>query len=238
MSENQSHLNRFKELVGAVREVLIIVIVGALFFFPRFIGRTMDAAGIISFKGLGVELQRSYEESLEVGVQLQTVNNQVDDLSDLVDSLSAELMTCDSNEKVSSLLENVKKSVETSKSTVQEQTEKAMVRAVETKKSLEATISEDVQFYEGWLNIGHFKNSTWKGTQTLDIGDKVGPEDLLMNEPYTLNQDFWLNSGIPKPPFYKIPDAVTILKEGTKVEILKVENVGRNKIWARVRTVN
>nr|WP_321406497.1 hypothetical protein [uncultured Carboxylicivirga sp.] len=86
----------------------------------------------------------------------------------------------------------------------------------------------------GWIYVGHFKNNTFANTRKLST-DKIPQK----GSEYVLIEDSYLRESRPKAPFYKIPDQIMLLLNGTKVKVLDVEpDVGFDKVWIEVEVLD
>ena len=84
---------------------------------------------------------------------------------------------------------------------------------------------------EGWMYLGTFKDRTWKARQ-LDIG---GTLPAVQSE-YVVLDDTYLRTGKPSFPLYKLSEAIGVAKKGDRVLITEIDpDVGKNRVWARVR---
>jgi len=116
-----------------------------------------------------------------------------------------------------------------------------IAKVEEDKVSIEAVtdvLLKDTKEFEvqsGWIYIGYQPSSGWD-YRTIEINPN---EDVIEGTEYTLNTNVILRG--KKPNFtifgYKFGNSMGYLDKGQKIILIDVVSVGRNKIWANVKTI-
>lgn len=86
---------------------------------------------------------------------------------------------------------------------------------------------------QGWIYVGHIINGKYGDTNKINIDSGFPKKD----KEYLIIKDSFIREGYPNFPLYKIPKSTSILAIGSKILIIEYKNIGRDKIWAKVKVL-
>ena len=224
MSENKTTgVSRVKEYIGLIREVLVVLIVLAIFLLPDQINSTLNHIGITEFDFLGLKAKIEKEANLETLTELENFKELNSEYQSAIDSLIEQLGACDSNSEVSNYLDSLQGSFNKSNLMIEAKSQ-MLASQIETQQTiLERKYKAPVE-KSGWLFVG--KISEDKSKWLADSPRNIKPiaaniSDIKALELVTKNEVYLREEGSPLERNQAPIKAV--IPSNTKLEVKDIE---------------
>ncbi len=241
MTENKTAaVSRIKEIMGLVREVLVVLIVLAIFIFPDQINSTLSHIGITEFDFLGLKAKIKKEANLETLTELENFKELNSEYQYAIDSLMEQLVVCDSSNGVRVYLDSLQGSFNKSNRMIEAKSQ-MLASQIETQQIiLEAKYKSPVE-KSGWLFVGKINEAKTKWL--LDSPKNIKPiagdiEDIQQLVITTKNEVYLREEGNPlernKAPIK------AVLPSNTKLKVIDIDfshaKGGGWFVWVNVKS--
>lgn len=179
---------------------------------------------------------RVEDDSKKVTNQLKLAETKLREVNDNYKILNEQLEKISKNKNSNTELKKLQKEVEASSNNISNQ----LANLPEQESNLQdiENISREFNLnvgQEGWIYIGYYPKGKWD-YRTIEIEN----EPLQSNTIYVVSKDVNLRTQSPKLTLrgYDFGDSPGHIVPGQKVLIQEQKEVGRSKIWAKVRIEN
>ena len=221
-----NRLENAKTVVELIRDLLIGVFIGLIFFFPGCINTVFQKAGIVKAEWGGLTWQAGGEVS-QAKLAVQDVTAALTDLSEKTKDPVAQKTIKDAIDQLKLSQASINSADQSIKSTV-EQVQKTEPQQAQQKAT------------EGWTFLGHINEAKNDWTSTNAHKSNGGDPSFTSGQKLVTTDTIYLRAPTP-PGQHATGQVIGVIPSGSTIEVLEMDTSshalqGGWFVWARVKS--
>jgi hypothetical protein len=224
-------LENAKTVVELIRDLLIGIFIGLIFFAPNFINKAFNAAGVKSLDAGGLHWESQASKAggdiSEAKIGVQDVTASLSQLATKTKDPEAQATIKDAINRLTLSAQSINSADQSIKSTVEQ------VQKTEPQQSQQKTL-------EGWMFLGHVNQAKTDWTYINAHKPGGGDPNFTSGQKLMTSDTIYLRAPTP-PGQHATGQVIGVIPSGSTIEVLELDTSshalqGGWFVWARVRS--